>query len=898
MQASKQGIKDYLALNFKPSAVLIDSEGVILETSTTSLYFLDNISNIKEVFSGNFLEIFENHFDLCKRNQKEIGLPSSFKEETTNTKTYNISLAPINETQETHYLVVFQPMIGETDSPIEGSLIKGNSNEKMERSGKQTSKFENIINSLPGAVLKYRLDKEGKDSLVFISEQAEALWEVPNEEVLKDINAHWDLAFKEEIADMRDSILKSATEMSIWEYEWRIKTKSNKVKWLAGKGIPEKKKDGAIEWDTLILDITKSKKSELALKSQKNVLERTEAIANVGSWEWDIAKDKVSWSQELFKIFEIDPKNGEPTYKDHPKIYTPESFKELDICVSNAIKYGLPYELEAEIITGKGGRKYCNARGYVKRDENDKISHLYGSFQDISHRKIAEIKWKESQEDYKAITDSVPGVVLKYQLNTDGSDNLIYLSKGVEELHEIPQEKALEQISLIWERIHPDDLKNFVSSVQKSAEELSFWSVEYRILLPDGRVKWAQGRGMPKKMADGSIVWNTLIMDITERININQELNAINKQLDLAIETAKLGVWVLEVDSGVLQWNDTLLNIYGITREEFENDLEGWQKQVHPDDSDAAMNELSEISQGKFVSDVHFRIVTPKGETRNILASGAPLFKDNKVEKLIGINIDITQIKQNEEELIKAKEKAEASQEKLKEKNKALQKANTELDRFVYSVSHDLRSPIASSIGLSHLISETDDLEEIHHMNGLKIQTLSRLDQFIRDILDYSRNSRMGLKREEIDFKKLVDAILVDYHQTIKEKDINVTVSIDMEATFMSDKLRINIILNNLISNAFKFLPENNKNPFIEITTKLNQERVVLEVSDNGIGIEEERQAKIYEMFYRANDQKPGSGIGLYILKECVDKLKGEIKIKSKPNQGTTFIISIPSISA
>jgi len=338
------------------------------------------------------------------------------------------------------------------------------------------------------------------------------------------------------------------------------------------------------------------------------------------------------------------------------------------------------------------------------------------------------------------------------------------------------------------------------------------------------------------------------------------------------------------------------LEIYGITRENFEKDLDGWQNQFHPEDKESATQELSKIFEGKRVSGVQFRIIRPDGDVRFILASGAPLVEENKPTRLVGINVDVTQVKLYEAELLKAKEKAERSETRVREKNDALEKANAELDRFVYSVSHDLRAPIASAVGLSKLTLDTENLDEIRHLNSLKIKTLNRLDQFIKDILDYSRNSRLEVKKEPVNLKEIVDLMLIEYHQEVQERNVEVKVEVEGEEVFHTDKLRLNIILNNLVSNAFKFLNEYKENPFVAIAIKIDSDFAEITVSDNGIGIEPERQEKIFEMFYRANDQKPGSGIGLYILKECLDKLKGDIDLESQVNKGTTFYLKIPAL--
>jgi len=942
MSKLSQGFYNLIQQQYAPIAVLIDANGMVQEVHPASkAYFPEQPADIEAIFEAPFLRTFSPIFEAAKA-QNEILRSPVFCKLFSHEQQFSVTVGPYQQAgAESLYFVVLQPIFGRVQASMPDHTIKPISqnadlkelidelsaaNEEINASNEelvtmneelnqyknyleqmvekrtaelegQRTQFKNIIDNLPGAVVRFQVSRDGEGRIIFLSDQTEAIMEVSNEEALQNANAHWNLVLEEDLPGMTESLQKSIAESAFWQYTWRVRTKSGKVKWLEGIGVPERLENGSTEFDILILDITQQKKAEKNLLEQKAMLERTEAIAHVGSWEWDIAKDHVTWSNELFRIFERDPAKGAPSYEEHPNIYTEKSYKQLDALVKHAIEHGSIFEFETEIITGSGDKKYCIARAEPRKGPEGNITHLFGSFQDITDRKRAEMNWKESQADYKAITDSVPGVVLKYELDpVSGADRLLYLNKGVEQLHEIPQEQALENVELVWERIHPDDLEDFKASVVKSAETRSFWQIEYRIALPDGRVKWAEGRGMPQEMPDGKILWNTLLMDITDKVKAKQALQQINDQLDLAIETAHLGVWVFDIETEELEWNDVLLEIYGITREEFNQNLNGWQQQLHPEDSARATEGLSKIFEGERVKGVNFRIIRPDGELRHILASGAPLSQNGAPDKFVGINIDITDIVLNEQELINAKENAEASEQKLREGNQVLKKVNEELDRFVYSVSHDLRAPIASAIGLSKLAENATDIDEILHFNSLKLKTLHKLDQFIQDILDYSRNSRLELKPEPIDFRAIVDLILIEYHQAIQEKGIAVNLHISGEDAFYCDKLRVNIILNNLISNAFKFLSDFRKKPQVEITVKVEKGHATIRVSDNGIGIEPTRKDRIFEMFYRATDRRPGSGIGLYILKECMEKLSGRIEIESEVDVGTTFTLNIPDL--
>jgi signal transduction histidine kinase len=235
------------------------------------------------------------------------------------------------------------------------------------------------------------------------------------------------------------------------------------------------------------------------------------------------------------------------------------------------------------------------------------------------------------------------------------------------------------------------------------------------------------------------------------------------------------------------------------------------------------------------------------------------------------------------------------AEEKLQKTNHELSKRNTELDNFVYSVSHDLRAPIASVLGLINLAKKDTDLE----MKNIYLEKINnsalQQDNFIREILDQSRNSRLDVKKEEILFEPLIDETFNQLKfATSTGQSVERIVNINQKAPFISDRWRIKVILNNIISNAIRY--RNGKDPVIRVNVDIDDHKVKLEVEDNGKGIAKEHLDKVYRMFYRATDDGAGSGLGLYIVKETIDKLNGSIRIESEVGKGTTVKLEIPEI--
>jgi signal transduction histidine kinase/ligand-binding sensor domain-containing protein len=227
--------------------------------------------------------------------------------------------------------------------------------------------------------------------------------------------------------------------------------------------------------------------------------------------------------------------------------------------------------------------------------------------------------------------------------------------------------------------------------------------------------------------------------------------------------------------------------------------------------------------------------------------------------------------------------------------NAELKKLNEELDNFVYSTSHDLRAPLTSIMGLINLsrLEKTEDRDE--YINLME-RSVKKMDDFIREITDFSRNARLTLEPVKIDFLSLIQETFEHLRFLDMDNRIERNILVEEGIVFYSDKLRISIILNNLITNAIKYSNAQQPNQKIEVEVRRHENGIRLIVKDNGIGIKPEQLSLIFEMFYRGSEQSQGSGLGLYIVKETVHKLKGGVTVKSQISKGSTFEVVLPSL--
>jgi signal transduction histidine kinase len=226
-------------------------------------------------------------------------------------------------------------------------------------------------------------------------------------------------------------------------------------------------------------------------------------------------------------------------------------------------------------------------------------------------------------------------------------------------------------------------------------------------------------------------------------------------------------------------------------------------------------------------------------------------------------------------------------------RNQELEKSNVELDRFVYSASHDLRAPLNSIAGLLNL-----QRLEPHSMDYTDMiqSRVTIMDKFIRDIIDYSRNSRTAVVKESVRLHEVINEIVDMLKISQLNHPVAFQVEIEPSLYITTDLPRLRVVLNNLISNAMKYADVSKTDSYIQIKAWREPGQTIVEVKDNGIGIDTALQPKIFDMFFRATTVSSGSGLGLYIVRESLEKVKGTISFQSEITKGTRFQVVLPDV--
>lgn len=365
-------------------------------------------------------------------------------------------------------------------------------------------------------------------------------------------------------------------------------------------------------------------------------------------------------------------------------------------------------------------------------------------------------------------------------------------------------------------------------------------------------------------------------------IKTGEELVANRLRFELAIKGSSVGIWDWDIANDSLFLSPLMIKQLNYPPEKYVNmTSDKINKVVHPQDLTGLKSHLQLHLEKKKKYYSEFRLRKGDGTYFWVLVSGqAQWDKKGNPLRMVGTVVDINELK----EAVK----------KQKQQNTLLEKANEELDRFVYSTSHDLRAPLTSILGLVQIAERSDDKEEINQCLNMIEDRVGAMKEFIAEIIDYSRNSRLDISNEKVFVKKLVEEVIDGLKYFEKSEEIEFTIDIPKSLVFFSDKGRLKIILNNIIANAVKYHDFNKEKPFINIQSILKTDRVLILVQDNGLGIPEELQRNIFNMFFRGSEKSEGSGLGLYIAKEMTTKLSGKISLESTQGEGSTFTVQIP----
>ncbi|MFN8393606.1 MAG: ATP-binding protein [Bacteroidia bacterium] len=433
-----------------------------------------------------------------------------------------------------------------------------------------------------------------------------------------------------------------------------------------------------------------------------------------------------------------------------------------------------------------------------------------------------------------------------------------------------------------------------VNDTRKDASTSSFFEGKYSgpaAALMHAQIR-AQGRRlgvMSFECANGKRAWTqeeqqygasladlvSIAMSSEERLKTQQELTNSMAILQAIFDLSETGIIVEDLDHNILKYNELYLKIW---------DFEAEFLETRPY-SEIVAACLSKLKNSQNIQEGLDRIKTRPGmeyagimefnDGKIVERYSKAIMVDGKLKGRVWFYLDITDRKRKENELINR---------------------NFELDSFVYRASHDLKAPLNSIMGLISLIQQEGELEAILQYVAMMDKSVKKLDDFIRQLTQFSQDARLKLIRKPIEFRELVEDTLSDLRFMENAARLIVSLNVEQPGLFHSDPVRLGIVFSNFLSNAIKYQDLRKEKSTLTVNIKADAHRAECAFTDNGVGIDPEHLEKVFDLFFRASVQATGSGLGLYITHNAIQKLGGTVQVSSQLGQGTTFLLTIPNV--
>jgi PAS domain S-box-containing protein len=282
----------------------------------------------------------------------------------------------------------------------------------------------------------------------------------------------------------------------------------------------------AIPFTVLAVLMEEQTRAKKALIDERAQLSEAQALAQLGSWQWNPQTGTVTWSQELYRIAGLDPRVPPPSYAEMPRYYTAESWERLQRAVEEALRSGTPYELDLEIIRPDGTKRWTRTRGEARRDTADRVIMLNGTAQDITERKLAEEAVLESEQRFRLVANTAPVMIWMTGPNKEcqflNQTWLDFVGRSAE-----------AELASAWEEgLHPEDLKRCLDTYSQAFDCRRPFSMEYRLRSSDGEYRWVLDVGVPRFGADGSFAgYIGSAVDVTDRKTAQEALATVNGRL-------------------------------------------------------------------------------------------------------------------------------------------------------------------------------------------------------------------------------------------------------------------------------------------------------------------------------------------------------------------------------
>lgn len=317
-------------------------------------------------------------------------------------------------------------------------------------------------------------------------------------------------------------------------------------------------------------DITRRKRAEDELRASRDRLSRTEAIANLGSWELDLTSNRLIWSDEVFRIFGQPPQSFAATYEAFLALVHPDDRAALDAAYKNSLHAGgEAYQMEHRVVRADTGAvRWVEEKCYHVRDKEGRVVCSHGMVIDITERRQAEDALKESEARHRAIHDNLPnGLIYQIDSGEDGRlRHFTFISRGVEQLHEVSSEEVMKDAGIIYGQVIDKELVAGLEA--RAAESMTPFNVEARIQLPSGELRWGWFASAPRRLPSGHLIWDGIELDITQRKRAEEALKQSEAKYRLLYENMQDAFVIADMNGLLLESNPAFERLIQYSKDE------------------------------------------------------------------------------------------------------------------------------------------------------------------------------------------------------------------------------------------------------------------------------------------------------------------------------------------
>ena len=678
------------------------------------------------------------------------------------------------------------------------------------------------------------------------------------------------------------------------ESEVRSRRSDGQYRCHLDRGVPLRDEDGNIvKWYGVTTDIEDRKRAEEALQlvssdlqESKAKLEEAQRITHVGYWERDLATDRITWSDETYRIYGLRPQEDPIDLAAVRQKIHPQDRELMSRALDEALGGGSRYDIEYRVLRPTGEVRIVHNTGDVKRNASGRPYNMFGTVQDVTDRKRAEEALQQSQL-YLAEGQRLAHMG-SWAFNATG---FTYWSSELFRIYGLEPSGNPPTVEEYLALVHPEDRAFMKQGIVKMLDDNLAFDFTKRIVRSDGEIRHVRYVGIP--VTQGGIFQGFLGtgMDVTEQQLLTEELERQQAHLTEAQKLTHTGSWVWRMtDRKAVHLSEEWYRIYGFDPAEGAPTLKEYSERVHPEDRLKWKGAVERAILEKADYEHEFRIFLPNGKVKWIRTVGHPVLSDaGDLEQFVGSSTDITELKSAEQE-----------REKLRQLEADLAHINrvSTLGEMAASLAHEIKQPIAAAITSANSCVEwlSHDPPNLDRARA----AAARIDKYgnrAAEIIDRIRSfyKKSPPQRELVDVNGILQEILtlLDSEATRSSVAVRTELAADLPE-IMADRVQLQQVFMNLMLNGIEAMGDSGGE--LMVKSQLQDGQLQFSVSDTGVGLPMEKMDQIFSAFFTTKPQ--GSGMGLAISRSIVESHSGRLWATANDGRGAAFHFTLPTEAA